>query len=104
MSGIEIPLVIIGGKAVDWGFIPTFLDPADPRPAVEQIDANYVAGWNDFKGFTFDFDTLTIHYSGDPPLRPLSALLFRKEMLLLYPSSWVLILQPDKSWQIARLD
>jgi hypothetical protein len=104
MSGIEIPLVIVGGNAVEWGYIPTFLDTNDPRPAVEQIDANYVGGWSDFKGFDFDYDSLTLHYKGDPPIRPLSALLFRREMLLLYPHAWVLILQPDRSWQIARLD
>ncbi len=104
MSGIEIPLVIVGGEVADWGIIPTFLNPADPRSAAEQIDANYVSGWQHFEGFTFDPDTLTLHYKGDPPLRPLSLLLFRNERLLIYPHEWVLIMQPDRSWQIARLD
>jgi hypothetical protein len=88
-----------------WGFILDFLDPDDPRPAREQIDAKYLGGWDAGPAaLRFDAHSLTLSYPGDPPMRPISALLFRQELLLLFPSDWVVIVQRDKSWEVARLD
>jgi hypothetical protein len=101
---MPVALIIIGGSPDDWGFIPSFLDDDDPRSAIEQFDANYVAGWTPFKGFTFDLDKGTLHYPGDPPLRCISVMLWRDERILLFPSGWVLVLAPDDTWQVARMD
>jgi hypothetical protein len=97
-------MIMVGGHPEDWGFILGFLDLDDPRPAAEQINEHYVSGWSPFEGFSFDKVSGIITYSGDPPLRPLSSLSFRDELLLIYPGEWVLILQRDDTWQIARLD
>ena len=59
------------------GPLPSFLDPADPRPAREQFDANYQhgGGWRPIKGFTCDWKKDgTIHYPGDPPLKPIAGM------------------------------
>ena len=97
-------ITIVGGDPEDWGLIPSFLDDQDPRPAKDQINEKYVGGWNSFKGFTFDPVVGTITYPGDPPYKPRSSILFRDEVLVIYDSAWVLILQPDKTWEVARLD
>ena len=88
-----------------WGFIPGFLDADDPRPAREQFNARYLGGWSPGPpGLSFDFDTGTLTYPGDPPMTPISTMQFRDEMIVLFQSSWVLILQRDGSWEVARMD
>lgn len=88
-----------------WGFIPLFLDADDPRPAREQFNERYIGGWQPAPpALTFDFDTATLNYPGDPPMTPISAMQFRTEMILLFPSSWVCIVQTDGSWEVARMD
>ena len=55
------PIIMMGGDPEDWGLIPSFLDLDDPRPAREQFNERYVAGWNKFEGFTFDADQGTLN-------------------------------------------
>lgn len=95
---------MVGGNPDDWGFIPTFLDLDDPRPAAEQFQSHYIGGWNPFEGFTFDIDSGVISYPEDPPMKVRSCIQFRDELILLFDFSWVLIMQPDLSWQISRMD
>jgi hypothetical protein len=97
-------ILMLGGNPEDWGFIPGFLDLDDPRTAKEQFDAHYVSGWSPFEGFTFDLDTGVLKYPGDPPMKALSAMIFRDELILLFDSGWVMVVQPDKSWEICRMD
>jgi len=97
-------VVMVGGEPEDWGIIPTFLDNDDPRPAAEQFNENYIGGWNPFPGFEFDTITGELLYKGDPPLRPKSAMFFRDERIVLYPHGWVMIIAPDDTWQISRMD
>jgi hypothetical protein len=97
-------IVIVGGTIEDWGLIPAFLDDNDPRPAREQFNARYIAGWQPFDGFTMNPETYVLSYTGDPPLEPLSTLLFRHEVILIYPYSWVAIVQPDGAWEVCRMD
>lgn len=97
-------LIVIGGNREMWGLIPNFLDPDDPRDAKEQFNARYIAGWNHFEGFSFDTKTETLSYPGDPPMHPRSVMLFRRELILLFPYSWVMVIQPDNSWEICRMD
>jgi hypothetical protein len=87
-----------------WGYIPTFLNGDDPRPAKEQFNERYVyGGWNPFKGFTKD-EKDGLHYPGDPVQKPISEILFRNERILLYPASWVCVIEPDGSWEVCRMD
>ena len=101
-------IVVVGGHPEDWGIIPTFLDPGDPRPAKEQFDAQYMGGWNSFEGFKWDKKNEILSYGegedADPPMKPISMLLFRDEVVVLFPSAWVMIIQPDESWEISRMD
>ena len=88
-----------------WGSIPNFLDEKDPRPAREQFNERYRAGWVPGpEWLKFNRKTLLLTYPGDPPMQPISLLPFRSEILLLYPSSWMLILQRDGKWEAARMD
>lgn len=87
------------------GLIPSFLIESDPRSAREQINEHYShgGGWSDFKGFTLNDDN-SITYSGDPPLPPRASLKFRHELVVVYDHAWVAIIQPDRTFSIARID
>ena len=86
------------------GFIPTFLDEADPRPAREQFQANYAfGGWNPFHGFALT-DSGALKYPGDPPLPPLAETRLRNEIVRVYSHAWVTITKPDGAWEVARMD
>ena len=99
-------MITIVGDPQDWGYIPNFLDELDPRSAREQFNEKYLGGWHPMKhpGLTFDPKTQVMRFPGDPPFEPRSRLLFRHEILLLYPGSFVLVLQPDDTWEAARMD
>jgi hypothetical protein len=88
----------------DLGFLPSFLSESDSRPAAEQIDAAYQhgGGWQAFDGFTRVGHQL--QYPGDPPLKPVAMTMLRDEKIFVYPYSWVMILQPDESFVVARID
>jgi hypothetical protein len=105
-----------GGKPLAWelldprmtfdhlGYIPEFVFEDDPRPAREQINERYIfGGWRSFKGFKLAKDN-SLMYSGDPPQRPLAQAKLRNELIVFYPSAWVAIIQPDRSFDVARLD
>lgn len=96
--------MVIAGDIEAWGLIPGFLNEDDPRSAKEQLEANYIAGWNKFEGFTYDPVNMSLKYPGDPRMDPLGAIQFRDELLLIYQSAWVLILQPNGEWEVARCD
>lgn len=85
------------------GYIPEFLSEDDPRPAREQIDAHYISGWTPFEGFVLLKDQV-LKYPGDPALKPVARTSLRDEQILLYPGEWLLIVQPDGQWEVARID
>src|SRR5215471_18636731 len=97
-------MVTIVGSVEDWGFIPEMLNEADPRPAREQLDARN--GWLPLHNpdMRFDPERRLFTYPGDPPLRAISSLRFRNELLFLFPASVILIWQPDGTWEVARMD
>ena len=86
------------------GFVPSFLDDSDPRPARIQFDHNYsfAGGWTPFPGFTMRSDSLL--YPGDPPLLLLAETKLRDETIRFYNASWVAIIQPDGSFEVCRMD
>ena len=100
-------LVQLYGKTdpEELGFLPSFLSESDPRTAREQLDANYQhgGGWSPMKGWTFGpADRLS--YTGDPAMKPLAEMSLRGERVLIYPSAWVVVVQPDGSFEVSRMD
>ncbi len=86
------------------GLIPHFLDEDDPRPAKEQFNERYVfGGWQPFEGFTLRKDN-SLMYPGDPPTRPLAQTKLRDELVVFYDHQWVAIIQPDRSFEVCRMD
>ena len=101
------------GVTMEWmGFIPTFINAADPRPAAEQIDEQYQhgGGWRPLKGWEMNTANGVITYpGGDPPLTPLFKAEHvlendKKETLYFYDSAWTGIVQEDGSFEVSRLD
>lgn len=85
------------------GFIPSFVNVDDPRTAKEQIHENYVSGWHDFKGFVMEPNG-DLSYPGDPDTKLLWEGRLRQERIRVYESAWVAIVQPDETYEVARLD
>ena len=88
------------------GLIPYFLTEEDPRSAREQFDANYQhgGGWRPLEGWKFDTKTLGLTYPGDPELMPIAFTMLREEKILFYPYAQVMVLQPDMSFEVSRMD
>jgi hypothetical protein len=88
------------------GLLPGFFSELDPRPAREQIDSGYQhgGGWRPQKGFTFNPATFTMQYPGDPLFKPLAWAFLREELLVIYEHEYLAIIQPDESFEIARVN
>lgn len=107
-------MMIVNGIIWEWldprlpadglGFIPEFMTDANPAPAREQINQTYISGWDSFPGFTMDPKTHTLTYPGDPPMKPLARAWLHDELILFYDCAWVAIVQPDGTFEVARLD
>jgi hypothetical protein len=87
------------------GLLPMMLNARDPRPAREQFHSNYAhgGGWCPITGFRLMHDH-TLAYPGDPPLTPRAQLQFRNELIVFYDYAWVAIIQPDRSFEVSRMD
>ena len=93
-----------GGTPDHVGMIPHWLDESDMRNAREQLDEHYQhgGGWRPFEGFKLKGPNLV--YDGDPPLKPLATMKLRDEMIAIYRYGWVMILQPNGSFEVCRMD
>lgn len=87
------------------GDIPFWLSETNPRTAAQQLDAAYQhgGGWSPFVGFTLADDN-SLHFPDDPPLVPIAAMQMREELILMYAHSIVAIIQPDRSFEVCRMD
>ena len=86
------------------GLIPSFLSADDPRPAREQFHERYVfGGWQPIAALTLIAGEC-LKYPGDPPLWPIAETQLGDERIILYPASIVAIVQPDGSFEAARMD
>lgn len=87
------------------GMIPFWLDESNPEPARNQLNENYGhgGGWRPFNGFTLQPDN-SIVYPGDPAHKPIAEMRLREERILMYEHAWVAIIQPDRSFEICRMD
>lgn len=89
------------------GLLPTILQSADPAPLAEQLAARYIGGWSPVQGrHSFNSETGVLSYPGEPDLLPDAILIApaTNEMALLYPYDWLVILKPDDTWEISRVD
>lgn len=86
------------------GLIPAFLDENDPRPAWMQFNANYISGWHPIPRFTFNPETVTLKYPGDPPTQAIAETTLRNERIILFQHAWVMILQQDGTYEVCRMD
>jgi hypothetical protein len=93
-------------RPVDLGFLPDMLSEADPTPAREQLDRGYRhgGGWQPFNGFRLLANGCLKYAGDDPPIKPLAMTRLRHELIVLYEHDWVLIQQPDKSFEVCRMD
>ena len=98
----------------DLGFIPSFLNDADPRPAKQQLDEAYQhgGGWrpmgssSKLGNFTLDAaaeltyrdDDVSEHYE------PIGAIRLRNETIYVYRHDFVCIRQKDGTFEVARMD
>ena len=85
------------------GYIPSFLRETDPRSAREQIASGYIGGWEPFPGFRM-LENGNLDYPGDPPTRLLAETNLRGEIIRFYNYAWLAVIQPDGSFEVARLD
>ena len=88
-------------------FLPFFLCTDDERKAVEQFDERYRygGGWSSFGKGQFKLNEANhLKYPGDPWLKPLAQCKLRDELVVLYPADFVAIIQPDRSFDVARID
>lgn len=95
-----------GRRGLDLlGYIPQMVLADDPRPAREQLHERYAhgGGWQPFEGFTLRKDR-ALTYPGDPPLIPVAFGQLRDEMIYVYESGWVAIVQPDGTFEASRMD
>lgn len=90
------------------GYLPQMLSAHDPRPAVEQLDSGYAhgGGWQPFYGFTLvtSGQLCALRYPGDPDTQEIARGKLRDELIVLFQFSWVAVIQPDGSYEIARMD
>jgi hypothetical protein len=89
----------------DLGELPRFLSEEDPRPAAKQIDANYQhgGGWCPMRDFVLRDDN-SIKYPGDRASKPIAEAKLRDETIFLYLFGFVAIIQPDRRFEVARVD
>jgi hypothetical protein len=102
---IEVRLLSPDFWPEDLGRIPEMLDLANPAPAREQFNANYQhgGGWRPRDKFTLGEDD-SLRYPGGEPRHPLAEIKFRDERVLIYESDFVVIVQPDRSFEVSRMD
>jgi hypothetical protein len=90
------------------GLLPSFFSEDDPRPAREQIAEAYDfgGGWQPLEGWTLDLSRHQAigRYPEDPPFREVSRAQLRDETLILFQYAFLAIVQPDGSFEIARVD
>jgi hypothetical protein len=97
------------------------LDPDDPRPAKEQLDANYQhgggwrpsevwttekpKGWKLTPGSTIGGAIEWVDSEGvEGPYEPLAFTKIHRDVVVMYPLELVLILSPNGSFEICRMN
>jgi hypothetical protein len=87
------------------GLIPLMLSEVDPRPARVQLHegSRHGGGWDPFPGFCLTPGNGLL-YPGDPILAPLAQVKLRDELVVVYPCSWVAVIQKNRTFEVCRMD
>lgn len=87
------------------GGIPEMINESNPKSAKEQLHKGYLhgGGWQPFTGFDLLTDN-SLAYPGDPSLKPIAEMILRDELILVYEHAWVAVIQPDRSFEVCRMD
>ena len=89
------------------GCLPEWLNHDDPDPAAKQFNKHYQhgGGWRPQPGFKL-YDDNSLKYPGDPRFWPLAQIHFRDELELIFVYQYgiVCIIQPDRSFEVCRMD
>lgn len=100
--------MIYTGDIRAWGLIPRMLNPNDKRGAAEQLNANYQhgGGYHHQDGFTVYFEDglYLAEYDGDPPWIEVGRVELGDETVVLFPHSYVAVVQNSGEFVIARMD
>lgn len=99
-----VPLVPGGLDMV--GLLPMIFDPSDPRPAADQANDRYAhgGGWRPNGKFKRLGSEIAIQYPGDPPLKGVAVAALNDETIVVFQHAWVMVIQPDGTYEIARMD
>src|SRR5882724_11130740 len=103
---IDVRLLSPDVTLEDLGRIYGMLDLTNPAPARDQLNANYQhgGGWRPFDDkFTLGDDD-SLGYPDDEPLHPIAEIRLRAERIIIYESNFVAIVQPDRSFEVCRMD
>lgn len=94
-----------GYSEYDLGYVPGFFSEEDPKTAAEQINENYAhgGGWMPMKKWERVGDT-GIRYPGDETIYPVAMAHLRDETIYLYESAWMMIVQANNDFEVARID
>ena len=97
------PSVYLGDLMAMLGYLPSFITPRDPRPALEQFRERYRFGVDELKGCVFS-EGGVYQYPGDPPQYPIASVILHNEQIFFYPHAFVAIKSPDGSYYMTRMD
>ena len=109
MNKIKVTHFIEPAQAAYWMHnVPWWLIYArEGEKAAKIFDRNYMfGGWKPIvnERTTLDKETGVYKYPGDPAQRPLFKIEFNGEVIFGYRSEMWAIVQPDGSFEIARMD
>lgn len=93
-------------EPISLGFLPDILREDDPRPVKDQLEDRYAhgGGWRPIKGFKMRAGHV-LRYPGDRPFRPSAIAQFGDEKVIFYRAGSLLaVIQPDKSFEVTRVD
>lgn len=76
------------------------------KRVAEQINLAYkFGGWQPFgQGKWKLHDDNRLEYPGDPTMEPIASAKVGDELVCIYRGDWWAIIQPDRSFEVARLD
>lgn len=102
---------ILNPRVSSWhlGMIPEWLEAAETTKIslIEFFNHAYAhgGGWRPFKGFTLNEDN-SLKYPGDPALKPFVEFTMddRPDKVFMYDHAWVAIVQPNRSFEVCRMD
>jgi len=89
----------------DIGYVSMMVRESDPRSLREQLHDGYShgGGWDPFEGFTLGEDN-SLQFPGDPAYKVMWELKFRDQLFCVYKHAWFAIINPDRTFEVCRMD